>query len=156
MILIAAAIVQAMGTDEEPETKGLDVGNKAPSFSLQSLQGEKIALSDYKGKTVVLNFWATWCPPCKKEMPDLEQFYQDYQEDLVVLSVNTDPTNDVQGFVNDMNLTFPVVLDDKSEVSHQYEILSIPTTYVIDNKGNIQQKHIGELTYEQMVNLVKK
>ncbi|MEH6944536.1 peroxiredoxin family protein [Bacillus sp. JJ722] len=150
LLLISVAIVQAMDKKKEPELPGLDVGGKAPNFTLQNLEGENVSLSDYKGKKVILNFWATWCPPCRKEMPALEKFYQQNKNKIEILAINTDPKNDVAGYVNSMNLTFPILLDEKSEVSGQYDILSLPTTYFIDEKGKLVKKQIGELTFEQL------
>lgn len=86
----------------------------------------------------MLNFWATWCPPCKKEMPDMEKYTQQAGDDVVVLAVNIDPENDVQAFVEDNGITFTIPLDSqsaKNPVNERYKILSIPTTYFIDKKA---------------------
>lgn len=150
LLLISVAIVQAMEKKKEPDLPGLEVGGKAPNFMLQNLEGENVSLSDYKGKKVILNFWATWCPPCRKEMPALEKFYQQNNNEIEILAVNTDTNNDVADFVKSMNLTFPILLDHKTNVSGQYDILSLPTTYIIDEKGKLVKKQIGELSFEQL------
>ena len=151
--LITVAIVQAMdneskGNDEKDALGGLKIGAKAPNFSLKTLDGKQVELSDYKGKKVMLNFWATWCPPCKKEMPDMEKYTQQAGDDVVVLAVNIDPENDVQAFVEDNGITFTIPLDSqsaKNPVNERYKILSIPTTYFIDKEGIIRNKVISAM-----------
>ncbi|MFE4813016.1 TlpA disulfide reductase family protein [Peribacillus simplex] len=156
--LITVAIVQAMdnepkGNDEKDALGGLEIGAKAPDFSLKTLDGKQVELSDYKGKKVMLNFWATWCPPCKKEMPDMEKYAQQAGDDVVVLAVNIDPENDVQAFVEDNGITFTIPLDSqsaKNPVNERYKILSIPTTYFIDKKGIIRNKVISAMQLKDM------
>ncbi|MET1178702.1 TlpA disulfide reductase family protein [Peribacillus simplex] len=156
--LITVAIVQAMdnepkGNDEKDALGGLKIGAKAPNFSLKTLDGKQVELSDYKGKKVMLNFWATWCPPCKKEMPDMEKYAQQAGDDVVVLAVNIDPENDVQAFVEDNGITFTIPLDSqsaKNPVNERYRILSIPTTYFIDKKGIIRNKVISAMQLKDM------
>ncbi|MEC0300186.1 redoxin domain-containing protein [Peribacillus frigoritolerans] len=156
--LITVAIVQAMdneskGNDEKDALGGLRIGAKAPNFSLKTLDGKQVELSDYEGKKVMLNFWATWCPPCKKEMPDMEKYTQQAGDDVVVLAVNIDPENDVQAFVEDNGITFTIPLDSqsaKNPVNERYKILSIPTTYFIDKKGIIRNKVISAMTLKDM------
>ncbi|MEK3907802.1 peroxiredoxin family protein [Oceanobacillus sp. FSL W7-1309] len=135
------------------EDIGTEVGQKAPDFKLITSDGETVQLSDFKGKRVLLNFWASWCPPCREEMPDLERFYQD--KDAVVLAVNL--TNmemnkkTVNEFIETYGLTFPVLMDEEGQVSRLYRISPIPTTYMIDTKGIIGQRVYGPLNYEQMI-----
>lgn len=156
--LLTVAIVQAMDkktdtqseTNETAQSEGLKAGIKAPDFELKTLTGETVKLSDLKGKKVMLNFWATWCPPCKAEMPEMEQFFKQDHKDLEILAVNIDPQLDVKGFVNQNGITFPVLLDDKDEVNTKYRILSIPTTYFIDSKGVIQDIFKGAMPLEAM------
>jgi peroxiredoxin len=156
--LITVAIVQAMdneskGNDEKDALGGLKIGAKAPNFSLKTLDGKQVELSDYEGKKVMLNFWATWCPPCKKEMPDMEKYTQQAGDDVVVLAVNIDPENDVQAFVDDNGITFTIPLDSqsaKNPVNERYKILSIPTTFFIDKKGIIRNKVISAMTLKDM------
>ncbi|MDO7487231.1 TlpA disulfide reductase family protein [Peribacillus frigoritolerans] len=156
--LITVAIVQAMdneskGNDEKDSLGGLKIGAKAPNFSLKTLDGKQVELSDYKGKKVMLNFWATWCPPCKKEMPDMEKYTKQVGDDVVVLAVNIDPENDVQAFVEDNGITFTIPLDSqsaKNPVNERYKIISIPTTYFIDKKGIIRNKVISAMQLKDM------
>jgi len=157
--LITFSIVQAMDQQKEKKTEeldqlgGLTIGREAPDFTLKTLEGKEVSLSDYKGKKVMLNFWATWCPPCKKEMPAMQQFSEEAGEDIVVLAVNMDPENDVEGFALNYELTFPIVLDQPesgSLISEQYKIMSIPTTFFIDRDGIIQHKFFGEMQLKDM------
>jgi len=135
------------------ESVGLNVGDTAPDFELHTLDGEVAKLSDYRGERVMLNFWATWCPPCRAEMPDMEQFYQD--TGATILAVNLTETEpdieQVQRFVDEFGITFPVLLDEKIEVAETYAIQPVPTTYMIDSNGKIQFKLFGPMTYDMMV-----
>lgn len=149
--LMTVAIVQAM--DKEGKTDnlpGIGVGETAPDFELSNLYGEKVKLSDFRGKKIVLNFWATWCPPCKEEMPEMEKFYQKTNGDVVILAVNIDPQYDVKKFVTEMGSTFPVLLDEKDKVNSLYRVLTIPTTFFIDEQGIIRHKFLSAMKLEVM------
>jgi cytochrome c biogenesis protein CcmG/thiol:disulfide interchange protein DsbE len=122
-------------------------GFLAPEFQLSTTDGQSIALNDYRGKGVLLNLWATWCPPCRAEMPTIEKMYQEYQsQGLVVLGVNAtnqdDPTA-VSPFVKQYNITFPIVLDVRGEASYLYELRSLPTSFFIGRDGIIKEVVIG-------------
>jgi peroxiredoxin len=154
--LLTVAIVQAMEKEEKPDNlPGLKIGVKAPDFELENLSGEKVKLSDYHGKKVILNFWATWCPPCKKEMPAMEEFYQKAGDDVVILAVNIDPQYDVKGFTDKMQITFPILLDRNDKVNSTYSIMTIPTTYFINEEGLITNKYLTSMTVELMEQYVK-
>ncbi|NMD70483.1 TlpA family protein disulfide reductase [Bacillus sp. DNRA2] len=151
--LFAVAMVQAMGKDDQDNSGkevGFEIGNTPPDFELKTLAGDTVKLSDYKGKKVMLNFWATWCPPCKAEMPDMEKFYEGNKDRVEILAVNMDTTNDVEGFAKEYGITFPILLDEKNEVNRDYGIVSIPTTFFIDEKGVIKQKINGSMKLEDM------
>jgi peroxiredoxin len=163
--LLTVAIVQAMDkTTETPETtsqttasnEGLAIGAKAPDFELKTLAGETVKLSNLRGKKVMLNFWATWCPPCKAEMPAMEQLSKQTEKDVVILAVNIDPQLDVQGFIDENKITFPIPLDTDDKVNETYQVISIPTTYFIDSKGIIQNKYTGSMTLDVMKDFTKK
>ncbi|MBT2661231.1 redoxin domain-containing protein [Bacillus sp. ISL-45] len=160
--LVLFAIFQQFYTIEEPQAieaskaaTGIDAGMVAPNFKLKNLAGEEVSLKDYRGKKVMLNFWATWCPPCKEEMPAMERFYKEKSKDVEILAVNLDPQNNVQSFVKDNDLTFPILLDHDGSTQQTYSIISIPTTFIIDEQGLILKKHIGSMTYDQMQELMK-
>src|SRR5690606_30949393 len=131
------------------------VGQLSKDFQLTDLEGNTVQLSDFKGKKVFLNFWATWCPPCKAEMPHMQDFHEKYSDEVVVLAVNVTGSevnkDNVYEFVDEYNLTFPIVLDETNEVSAAYQAVSLPTTYFINSEGVIQlQRKIGPMTYEEM------
>ncbi len=119
---------------------------RAPDFSLTDLHGGKIGLKQFRGKIILLNFWATWCGPCKEEMPFLETLHRQFKEkDFVLLTVSVDyeGARPVQEFINKQGYTFPVLLDPKSEVLDLYEVKGIPTTFLIDKKGKMIGRAIG-------------
>lgn len=165
LALLSVAVVQAIEKDRsedkiisQPTTKsipvekmsGIKIGLKAPDFELETLEGKKVKLSDFAGKKVMLNFWATWCPPCKAEMPHMQKFYEEKGDEIHILAVNIDPKNDVAGFAKEMNLHFPILLDKNDKVMKMYQILSIPTTYFIDEDGIIRNKFIGAMLLDKM------
>jgi len=163
--LLTVAIVQAMDKKTEaPETtseasannSGLSIGEKAPDFQLKTLTGDTVKLSDLKGKKIMLNFWATWCPPCKAEMPEMEQFSKQIGKDTVILAVNIDPQLDVQAFVDENKITFPILLDAEDKVNETYQVISIPTTYFIDTNGFIQNKYTGSMKLDIMKKYTQK
>jgi thiol-disulfide isomerase/thioredoxin len=156
-ILFPITLVQ--GEDNQTQSEEVTVAsvdNAAPGFSLKSLAGEEVNLSDFKGKRVIIHFWATWCPPCKWEMPAMEKIYQNANGQFEVLAINIDPENDVAGFVKELQLTFPVLLDQSGEVNETYSILSIPTTFLVNEAGEIEKKQIGAMTLKQMEEFIGK
>lgn len=132
---------------------GLQIGQLAPEFELETLTGETARLSDYLGQRVIVNFWATWCPPCRAEIPDFQKVYD--QEDVTILAVNltgSETSKDkVSEFVDDFEMTFPVLMDDQSEVSTLYQVQAYPTSYMIDSNGHIHFSAMGAMNYDLMV-----
>ena len=127
------------------------VGNLAPDFSLNDLSGEPVELSDLRDKVVLINFWATWCGPCRLEMPAFRDRWEQYSPDLTVLAINFDePADQVQAFSDEFDLTFPVLLDPGGDVQALYRVRGYPTTYGVDPQGIVQFVHIGLMTEEQM------
>ncbi len=121
-------------------------GKKAPDFSLKDLAGKKVEIKQYKGKVVFLNFWATWCGPCKEEMPSLEVLHQKLKgENFVLLTVSVDyeGLKPVDGFISKHRYTFPVLLDPNGETLDLFEIKGIPTTFIIDKNGKVIGRAIG-------------
>ncbi|MGM0827598.1 MAG: peroxiredoxin family protein [Bacillota bacterium] len=125
---------------------GPNVGDKAIDFKLDTLSGESVTLSELKGKKVVLNFWATWCPPCKEEMPIMQEFYTKNGKDVEILAINIDPQYNVKEYQKAMGLTFPILLDKDDKINTAYDILTVPTTYIINEQGIITHKQIGAIT----------
>lgn len=118
----------------------------APSLRLTDLAGTPVSLADYRGQVVLVNLWATWCPPCKEEMPALEAFYRKYAEDgFVIIAINDgDPAPDVLQFVEEYGLTFPVWLDPTYIATEKaFKSLSLPSSYVIDRDGQVVLSWIG-------------
>ena len=131
---------------------------KAPDFNLKDQYGVVHSLENYKGKVIFLNFWATWCPPCKKEMPDVESIYKEYGEnkkDVIILGINSEKENEVKKFLKDRGYTFPTVIDENSEVMRKYFIQAFPTSFVIDKEGNVYGYVMGGLTKEQIKQVIE-
>jgi len=139
--------------DIENENVGLEPGSMAPDFELETLDGEKVKLSDYEGEKVLLNFWATWCPPCRSEMPDMQKFYE--EEDAVILGVNLTETekstSNVDEFLDEYGISFTILSDQNTVVSNIYKAQSLPTSYLINTDGTIHNVAVGPLNYEMMV-----
>ena len=122
----------------------------APELTLSDTQGVSGSLADYRGQVVLVNLWATWCPPCKEEMPTLQAFYDKYKEDgFVIIAINDgDPTADVLQFVKDYKLTFPVWLDPTYIATEEaFHAPNLPTSFVIDRDGTIQLTWVGGISY---------
>ncbi|BDH60861.1 thiol:disulfide interchange protein tlpA [Lysinibacillus sp. PLM2] len=134
---------------------GIKKGQMAPDFTLETITGETISLSQLKGKKVLLNFWATWCPPCKEEMPDLQNYYERYakEENVEIVAVNLtysqNSIKDVQLFADSYDLTFPIpLLHEEAFSKEKYQVLTIPSSFMIDTEGRIQKQIIGPLKEE--------
>ncbi|WP_232426252.1 redoxin domain-containing protein [Cytobacillus praedii] len=139
---------------------GLQEGNKAPDFQLKTLNDTDVKLSDLQGKKVFLNFWATWCPPCKAEIPHMQDFYESRNKtEVEILAVNltTSEKNPgkIRDFVTERSVTFPVLLDQEGEIGDQYRALTIPTSYLIDSNGIVRKKIVGPMDKEMMEQLIE-
>ena len=131
---------------------GLGTGSQAPLFELESADGEMVGLEDYRGQVVLLNFWATWCAPCRIEMPLLQSTFESFKDQgLVILGIDFDePADLVDAFGDELGLTFPLLLDPGGKVQQQYKVRGYPTTVILDREGRIQSYHIGVLTHSQL------
>jgi thiol-disulfide isomerase/thioredoxin len=129
--------------------------SKAVDFQLSDLNGKQVRLSELRGKVVLLNFWATWCPPCKAEMPDLQALYRDYgtKNNFVVLAVDVSEAKEpVSDFVEQNRLSFPVLLDGDGRVSDfRYFVRSLPNSFIIDRNGNVRYSWIGQQSRQTML-----
>lgn len=130
-------------------------GRPAPDFTLATLDGGQVTLSDLRGRTVLINFWASWCPPCRLEMPDLVRAYEEHKDEgFIILGVDLtfqDALPDVRAFVEEFKMSFPVLLDETGEVTTQkYRLLGLPMSVFIDREGTIRRTHIGAMTSEQI------
>ncbi|HEX7064666.1 MAG TPA: thiol-disulfide oxidoreductase ResA [Bacillales bacterium] len=121
--------------------KAIAEGDPAPNFVLENLDGEKVKLSDFRGKGVLLNFWGTWCEPCKDEMPYLNAVYQQGMKGVVIIGVNIgQPHLTVSNFANRYDIKFPMLLDKSNAVTNRYNIGNIPSSILIDENGVIVDK----------------
>lgn len=123
-------------------------GHPAPEFELKTLEGETLSLADFKGKPVLVNFWATWCGPCRAEFPDFQRAYVDNADDLVIIGINNtaaDQVDLVDDFVREMGATFPIVLDESGAVVETYRVLGLPTTVFIDRDGVVNEVFTGPI-----------
>ncbi|MEK6682123.1 MAG: TlpA disulfide reductase family protein [Nitrospirota bacterium] len=125
--------------------KPVVIGSPAPDFELKDLNKKSVRLSDYKGKVVFLNFWATWCKPCKEEMPAMELLYKALKgKDFEMIAVSIDrDISKVEPFVKELKLTFPIVLDFMGKADRRYKLTGVPETYIIDQNGVIVEKILG-------------
>lgn len=137
----------AAGRTSSERIPAAQVGFAAPSFTLTGLDGQAVRLSDYQGKPVMLNFWASWCRPCRSEMPAIQQTYQAYQSrGLVVLEVNAsyqDTPAAMRAFLGSLAYSYPILLDESGEVNRLYGVSALPTTFFISRDGTIQDVVIG-------------
>ena len=128
------------------------LGRKPPDFSLQDLQGRPVELGRFHGKAIFINFWATWCVPCRAEMPAMEKLYQDFKDrDFVMLAISGDlgGKEDVKPFLEEFKFTFPILLDPDLKIHDLYGVRGIPTTFLIDKKGTVAQKMLGARDWNQ-------
>ncbi len=136
-----------------PETRP-EVGFAAPDFTLKNLNGETVKLSDFRGKPVYINFWASWCPPCKEEMPQLEKFYKNNKDKMVMLAIDitfSDKLDDVRKILQANNSTYPVLLDEnRNGAAAAYAVTGVPEHFFIDKNGIIRHKAIGPMTLEML------
>lgn len=159
VLLLAAAWIAGTTYYTRPAELGKSPspreGFPAPAFTLNTLEGNKVNLEDFRGKVVLLNFWASWCPPCKAEMPAFEALHQAYLgQDFVILAVNTTFQDDLaaaQQFVDDNHLTFPILLDQDGKTSNSYQVLAMPSSYFIDREGFIRKVIIGGPMSEALI-----
>ncbi len=124
-----------------------DLGHPAPDFTLMTPDGREISLSDFRGQPVLINFWATWCPPCRAEIPALEATARDYNGQAVILGVDVQESADsVQAFISEFGMTYPVVLDGDASVAQTYRVRAFPTSYLVDRRGVIVEIFAGPVS----------
>ncbi|HZW40614.1 MAG: TlpA family protein disulfide reductase [Syntrophothermus sp.] len=172
-ILFIAAIFSSIGCKNNTQEENKDVlayneqndfnsnsalSEKAPDFTLKSVDGKNIKLSSYKGKIVILDFWATWCGPCRKGIPDLISLQKEFPKDLVVIGISVDreTKNNVPKFIKDYGVNYPIVYYTEDVVKNYGGIEAIPTAFIIDKNGNIVDKHVGLVDKDIYVKTIKK
>lgn len=157
---VTTKVTTAATTAVVPSTNSpINVGD-APNFTVYDTSGNTVKLSDYIGKPVVINFWASWCNPCKSEMPDFDEMYQKYSDNVIFLMVNlTDGKRETKdsamNFISDQGYSFPIYLDTLKSASSAYGIASIPTTVFISKEGNIESRHIGSISKSKLESGIK-
>lgn len=138
--------------DEETSPR---VGFLAPDFTLSTFDDGERTLSELRGKVIVINFWATWCPPCRAEMPALQRAYDEHRgRGLEILAINTtfqDSQSDAREFVNEFGLTFPILLDQAGDVSRGFELRAMPTTLFVDREGYVREVILGGPMSEETI-----
>ena len=142
-------ILQDISPSTDFATVPVKVNFNSPELTLTDTQGTSHSLADYRGQVVLVNLWATWCPPCKEEMPTLQSFYNKHKDQgFVVIAVNDgDPTKDVLQFAKDYRLSFPVWLDPTySATERAFKTLNLPTSFVIDRNGVVQLQWVGGIS----------
>lgn len=151
-LLLLLSLVVACGGGDPPETAGIHEGSVAVDFRLEALDGTEVSLSDYRGNVVLVNFWATWCPPCRAEIPDIEAAYQARRDDgFVVLGVSVEQTHaSVAPFAQAMEMTYPVLLDEGGQVYRTYRAPGLPMSILVDEEGVIRARHVGGMTRAQL------
>lgn len=151
-LFIVALVLAACSGNEPAGSEGITEGYRAIDFALESLDGGKVSLSDYAGNIVLLNFWATWCPPCQAEIPDLEAAYRAHRDEgLVILGVAVqDPEPTAVSFAQSMGMTYPILLDTNGQIYRLYRAPGLPMTLVLDRSGVIVARHVGYMSADAL------
>lgn len=168
-IVIALVLIGLVGyavfefvQDQKRGVTGIEIGNKAPDFELQLLndENETIRLSDLEGKKVIVNFWASWCKPCREEMPEIQKFYETKSDDIEVLAVNMTASEvkaeNAYKFVDGKGYTFPLLMDSENQASSDYKVLGLPETFFINSDGTINDSIKGQMNLKMLESKVKK
>lgn len=165
LTLVALVVIQGCANNNPDSDRGAgtgaqavelepapEVGHPAPDFTLRDLDGNAVRLSDLRGEVVFINFWATWCPPCRAEMPEIEAVHQEYKDKgVVVLGVDiSEPASTVRQYIQQGGFSWTIVLDSIGEVARDYQIAAIPTSFFIDQEGIIRAVNIGAMTKRAM------
>lgn len=155
--ILAGMVCSCSRSGTQDSKEGTGSPYPAPDFTLSDLAGRSVRLSDFKGKIVFVDFWATWCPPCRKEIPHLKDLAQHYKEQgVVVLGVSVDEGGRavVEPFVKENEITYPILIGGDSPLDG-YSVESIPTLYVINREGLVVARHVGYQPYEQLEETAK-
>lgn len=160
-ILCGLLLPLCMGIGGVTAASAASVSGPAPNFTLKSLSGKNMKLSEMRGNVVLINFWASWCAPCREEMPLLNALHSKYEPlGFTVLGVNVEEhEKNARGFLKNFPVDFPVLLDNQNTVSKLYDVIAMPTTVVVDRDGNMRFLHRGykpgdEKAYRKMVKML--
>lgn len=147
---------QQTASTQDFSTVPAKVNFPAPELILQDLSGRQVSLADYRGTVVLVNLWATWCPPCREEMPTLQAFYEKYKDDdFELIAINQEEALEVvQPFVDEFGLTFPIWLDEDYEAQQKFNTMNLPSSYVIDRNGTVRLMWIGGISKKNLEKFV--
>ena len=150
-VIIAALIMFGPALLDRSGTGGIETNVPAPDFELTSLSGETVHLSDLRGKPVVINYWATWCVPCVREMPTFQKYHDLYGDRFVMVGIDEEePADKVEELVNSFEFTYTILLDPKVSAGELYQVMVLPSTFFVDAEGILRYRHIGSLEEEQL------
>ncbi|MFC2031020.1 TlpA family protein disulfide reductase [Chloroflexota bacterium] len=157
-LLLLAVVLAGCGGAQSALTEGVNEGTRARDFTLENLGGDEVSLSDFDGQVVLINFWATWCAPCRAEIPGIEEVYRARKDEgFVVLGVNVSETREqVEPFLASMDVTYPVLLDVNGEVTGEYRALGLPMSLLVTREGVIHTRHVGFLSDDTLESHLKK
>lgn len=155
--LAIVALVAGLQMCQSERFKPVGEGSVAPPFAFEDLQGKKVSLEDYRGKVVFMNIWATWCDPCREEMPSMEMLYKKMKgRPFEILAVSVDRDKDkVVAFRDEYKLTFPILLDKRRKITRIYRTTGVPETFIIDSDGVVAEKVIGARNWSEMSSVKK-
>lgn len=151
ILIVVLVFLAGAGSAASAMYYGPEPGNHAPLFTLKDIQGTNVSLSDFKGKVVLINFWATWCGPCKAEMPSLNNLHKALKDKgFAVLAISTDSSEKpVRSFVTERGISFPVLMDkDRTVYSDKYAVIGLPMSFLIDKNGVVVGRVVGEVVWD--------
>ena len=154
LVILALVLVGVAYRFVQPSSAAPPKPDPAPAVTL--LDGKKVTVEQFKGKPLVLNFWATWCPPCRMEVPELQKAYKEHQKRVQFLAVALDEPGAVKRFVRDRKITFPVAVDERGELARPYRVSGIPTTFFIGSDGKVAARQVGAMEYDEFAAAIKK
>jgi peroxiredoxin len=157
LLILVGAVGYTLYQNFIADKEKVQIGKEAPNFVITDMEGNKISLEDYRGKGVFLNFWGTWCKPCEKEMPYMNELYDEYKaKGVEIVALNADETNlAVKTFINQYQLKFPVAIDKGQQILNTYGVGPLPTTFLINKDGQVIKQITGTQTKEQIEGYLK-
>ncbi|NTU77878.1 MAG: TlpA family protein disulfide reductase [Chloroflexales bacterium] len=155
-LLVILTLLASCGAGGDPD-EGLSIGRRLPDADLRALDGATLRVHDLRGQPAVLNFWATWCGPCREEIPNLEQASAAYQgQGVRFLAITDELRPEVRSFMSDIDMSLPVYFDNGGRAGKRYQVQSIPTTFFLDSEGYIIARHSGALSAAQLTRYLER
>lgn len=149
-VVVGAVIMFGPALLKRGGVSGLETDVAAPEFELADLAGNMVRLQDFRGQAVVVNYWATWCGPCVREMPMFQKYHEQYSENVVIIGVDQEESAEVvKTFLQDFDLDYLILLDEKAGASKAYQVMVLPTTFFIDQEGILRFQHVGFMNEDQ-------